>query len=215
MGVCARNSLYARYRQNRRDGFATPRTPRRGMAAPSSAVSFSLRSSMFSTYRRASKKTEAPLERQKRILFLGAKFRFDKTRMSATSQLREATHPEGLEGERELLVLIREAIVACTDRVFEADVPKAAEALLAVLQCSERRDSVADLAMFIYYIWRRVARYGFDHAAPRWKFYLFNGSIFRRGQSAESMHFFKACIFSSISGLQNETIARCHPNEVY
>ena len=106
--------------------------------------------------------------------------------MSATSQLGEATHPEGLEGERELLVLIREAIVACTDRAFEADVPKAAEALLSVLQCSERRDSVADLAMFIYYIWRRVARYGFDHAAPRWKFYLFNGSIFRRGQSAES-----------------------------
>ena len=104
---------------------------------------------------------------------------------------------QGLNGKREQeLMVIREAIVANTDSALEADVPKAAEALLKVLQYCERRDestgriekfgNIADLGRFLYYIWRRVARYGFDRtqssAAHQWTLYLFNGATYERGQ---------------------------------
>jgi ABC-type ATPase involved in cell division len=40
--------------------------------------------------------------------------------------------------------------------------------------------------MFIFHIWRRFARYGFDDtqssAAHQWTFYLFNGATYERGQ---------------------------------
>ena len=104
---------------------------------------------------------------------------------------------QGLNGKREQeLMVIREAIVANTDPALEADVPKAAEALLKVLEYCERRDestgrveklgNIADLGKFLYYIWRRVARYGFDRtqssAAHQWTLYLFNGATYERGQ---------------------------------
>jgi hypothetical protein len=103
----------------------------------------------------------------------------------------------GLNGKREQeLMLVREAIVACTDPTLEADVPRAAEAMLVVLEYCERRDettgrieklgNIADLGLFLYFVWRRVARYGFDDTqsseAHQWMFYLFNGATYERGQ---------------------------------
>ena len=102
----------------------------------------------------------------------------------------------GLNGKREQeLMLVREAIVANTDPALEADVPAAAEAMMCVLEFCERRDAhgrvhslgnIPDMGMFIFYIWRRVARYGFDDtqssAAHQWTFYLFNGATYERGQ---------------------------------
>ena len=102
----------------------------------------------------------------------------------------------GLNGKREQeLMLIREAIVATTQPALDASVAKAAEALLVVLEYCERKDSggrlqshanYADLGLFLYFIWRRVARYGFDRtqssAAHQWMFYLFNGATYERGQ---------------------------------
>ena len=103
---------------------------------------------------------------------------------------------EGLAGKREQeLMAIRDAIVANTDAALEADVPKAAEHMLKVLDFCERVDSNgkvqshannAHLGLFLYYVWRRVARYGFDRtqssAAHQWTFYLFNGATYERGQ---------------------------------
>ena len=103
---------------------------------------------------------------------------------------------EGLNGKREQeLMVIREALVVCTDPALDASVAKAAEALLVVLEYCERRDAsgkvqslanIADLGMFLYYIWRRVARYGFDRTQSsethQWMFYLFNGATYERGQ---------------------------------
>jgi hypothetical protein len=102
----------------------------------------------------------------------------------------------GLNGKREQeLMIVREAIVACTDPSLEADVPNAAESMMCVLEFCERRDSygkvhslgnISELGMFIFHIWRRVARYGFDRtqssAAHQWTFYLFNGATYERGQ---------------------------------
>jgi hypothetical protein len=103
----------------------------------------------------------------------------------------------GLNGKREQeLMVIREAIVACTDPALEADVPSAAEAMMCVLEFCEIRDeatgrierlgNIPDLGMFIFHIWRRFARYGFDDtqssAAHQWMFYLFNGATYERGQ---------------------------------
>jgi hypothetical protein len=102
----------------------------------------------------------------------------------------------GLNGKREQeLMLIREAIVACTDPALEADVPAAAESMMCVLEFCERRDAhgkvhslgnISELGMFIFHIWRRVARYGFDKTqsseAHQWMLYLFNGAIYERGQ---------------------------------
>jgi hypothetical protein len=108
---------------------------------------------------------------------------------------------EGLSGKREQeLMVIRDAIVAHTDPVLEADVPKAAEHMLAFLDYCERLDehgkvqslsNFEDLGLFLYYVWRRVARYGFDRtqssAAHQWTFYLFNGATYERGQF-EQLH---------------------------
>jgi hypothetical protein len=108
---------------------------------------------------------------------------------------------EGLSGKREQeLMVIRDAIVAHTDTALEADVPKAAEHMLAVLDYCERLDehgkvqslsNFEDLGLFLYYVWRRVARYGFDRtqssAAHQWTFYLFNGATYERGQF-EQLH---------------------------
>jgi hypothetical protein len=95
---------------------------------------------------------------------------------------------EGLSGKREQeLMAIREAITANTDAALEADVPKAAEHILEVLDYCERLDAYGkvqslpnfpDLGLFLYYVWRRVARFGYDRtqstAAHQWTFYLFN-----------------------------------------
>jgi hypothetical protein len=74
-------------------------------------------------------------------------------------------------------------------------VPLAADALLKVLEYCERRDAsnrvhslgnIAQLGLFLYYIWRRIARYGFDASqqsdTAQWTFYLFNGATYERGQ---------------------------------
>jgi hypothetical protein len=108
---------------------------------------------------------------------------------------------EGLAGKREQeLMEIREAIVANTDAALEADVPKAAEHMLAVLDYCERLDkhgkvqslsNFEDLGLFLYYVWRRVARFGFDKTqsseSHQWTFYLFNGATYERGQF-EQLH---------------------------
>jgi hypothetical protein len=108
---------------------------------------------------------------------------------------------EGLSGKREQeLMVIRDAIVAHTDPALEADVPKAAEHMLAVLDYCERLDehgkvqslsNFEDLGLFLYYVWRRVARFGYDRtqssAAHQWTFYLFNGATYERGQ-LEQLH---------------------------
>ena len=108
---------------------------------------------------------------------------------------------EGLAGKHEQeLMVIREAIVANTDAALEADVPKAAEHMLKVLDYCERPDThgkvqshgnFAHLGLVLYYVWRRVARYGFDRtqssAAHQWTFYLFNGATYDRGQ-LEQLH---------------------------
>jgi hypothetical protein len=108
---------------------------------------------------------------------------------------------EGLAGKREQeLMVIREAITANTDAALEADVPKAAEHLLKVLDYCERLDAYGkvqslpnfpDLGLFLYYVWRRVARFGYDRtqssAAHQWTFYLFNGATYERGQ-LEQLH---------------------------
>jgi hypothetical protein len=68
---------------------------------------------------------------------------------------------------------------------LEADVPRAADAMLKVLEYCERRDettgrieklgNIADLGKFLYFVWRRVARYGYDRTqsseAHQWTFY--------------------------------------------
>jgi hypothetical protein len=108
---------------------------------------------------------------------------------------------EGLSGKREQeLMAIREAITANTDAALEADVPKAAEHILEVLDYCERLDAYGkvqslpnfpDLGLFLYYVWRRVARFGYDRtqssAAHQWTFYLFNGATYERGQ-LEQLH---------------------------
>jgi hypothetical protein len=107
----------------------------------------------------------------------------------------------GLAGKREQeLMVIREAITANTDPALEADVPKAAEHMLRVLDDCERPDAhgkvqshgnFPHLGLVLYFVWRRVARYGFDRtqssAAHQWTFYLFNGATYDRGQ-LEQLH---------------------------
>ena len=131
----------------------------------------------------------------------------------------------GLNGKREQeLMLIREAIVACTDTALEADVPKAAEALLEVLDYCERRDAsgnkqslsnIADLGLLIYHIWRRVARYGFDKTqsseAHQWTLYLFNGATYERGQwkalKRQAKGHIRAVVMSLVSSVQMQSRA--------
>jgi phage/plasmid-associated DNA primase len=105
-------------------------------------------------------------------------------------------YAEGLLGTREQeLMAVREAITAHTDPALEANAPLAADALLTVLDYCERRDSnnrvhslgnIAHMGLFLYYIWRRIARYGFDSSqqsdSTQWTFYLFNGATYERGQ---------------------------------
>ena len=102
----------------------------------------------------------------------------------------------GLNGKREQeLMLVREVLVECTDPALQADIVGAAEALMCVLEFCEYRDAsgklhtlnhIADLSLFIFCIWRRVARYGFDKTqsseAHQWSMYLFNGATYERGQ---------------------------------
>ena len=139
-------------------------------------------------------------------LLVSSKMRADEKQVASFGFSRANLHhdpvgtlrayAEGLSGKRDQeLMMVREAITACTDPALEANVPKAAESLLQVLDYCERRDShgkthshgnFADLGMFLYFVWRRVARYGFDRtqssAAHQWTFYLFNGATYERGQ---------------------------------
>jgi hypothetical protein len=105
-------------------------------------------------------------------------------------------YAEGLSGKREQeLMVVREAIAACVDPALQADVVGAAEALMGVLDFCEYRDAcgklhvlnhIADLSLFVFCIWRRVARYGFDKTqsseSHQWTMYLFNGATYERGQ---------------------------------
>jgi hypothetical protein len=121
-------------------------------------------------------------------------FQHAKTALDPLMKVRGLA--EGLSGKSEQeLMVIRDAITAHTDPALEADVHKAAEHMLKVLAYCERRDAhgkvqshanIADLGLFLYFVWRRVARYGFDRtqssAAHQWTFYLFNGATYERGQ---------------------------------
>jgi hypothetical protein len=123
----------------------------------------------------------------------------------------------GLNGKREQeLMLVREAIVANTDRALEADVTKAAEAMLQVLDDYERRDAhgrmqpisnFADLGIFFYYIWRRVARYGFDSSqhseAHQYTFFLFNGATYEHGKRRQFASKAKEHVRLVVSALAN------------
>jgi hypothetical protein len=50
----------------------------------------------------------------------------------------------------------------------------------------EKLGDIASMGLFVYHIWRRVARYGFDKTqsseAHQWTLYLFNGATYERGQ---------------------------------
>ena len=103
----------------------------------------------------------------------------------------DAERPSG-DRDQELMV-VREAIDACTDPALEANAPKAAESLLRVLEYCDLRDShgqplgnIADLCLFIYHVWWRVARFGFDKTqsseSHQYTLYLFNGATYERGQ---------------------------------
>ena len=102
----------------------------------------------------------------------------------------------GLNGKREQeLMLVREAIVANTDPALEADVTKAAEAMLKALETLEhiRSDgkvgSYCDVeqgGLFVFYVWSRVTRLSFDKwqtaTEKKHELFLFNGSTFKSGQ---------------------------------
>ena len=103
---------------------------------------------------------------------------------------RQPTLMWGLSDNREHeLAAVMEAIAANTDPALGADVPKAAEHLLRVLDDCKFRDARGrtrsrgnsdDLGLFFYFVWRRIARYGFDSTqrseARRWTFYLFDAT---------------------------------------
>jgi hypothetical protein len=122
---------------------------------------------------------------------------------------------EGLSGKREQeLMVIREAIVANTDAALEADVRNAAEAMLLVLDDYERRDAqgklqpnvnFADLGAFFYFVWRRVARYGFDGTqhteANQYTFYLFNGATYQHGKRRQFLSKAKEHVRRVVSAL--------------
>jgi hypothetical protein len=101
-----------------------------------------------------------------------------------------SAHARGLSGKREQeLMVISDAIVANTDAALEANVRKAAEHLLKVLDDCERRQlssNFTDLGMFFYYIWRRVARYGCDSSQrteeKQFTFFLFDGATYKHGK---------------------------------
>jgi hypothetical protein len=101
----------------------------------------------------------------------------------------------GLSSKREqALVVIREAIDACTDTCKEADVVRAAASMLEVLEFEDREctgtvaslGNISALGMFLFYIWLRHARYGLDGTQPeaqKWRLYLFNGATYKRDRS--------------------------------
>ncbi len=114
----------------------------------------------------------------------------DSTTTTATT---DAEVPSG-NRDQELMV-VREAIVACVDPALQADVVGAAEALMGVLDFCEYRDAggkmhvldnIADLSLFVFCIWYRVARYGFDKTQSsephQYTLYRFNGATYERGQ---------------------------------
>ncbi len=102
----------------------------------------------------------------------------------------------GLIGKREQeLMLVREAIVECTDPALEADIDKAADALLRALETQEYRQSdgkvksysdVEQGGLFVFYTWHRVTRLAFDKwqtaTEKKHELYLFNGATFKSGQ---------------------------------
>jgi hypothetical protein len=90
--------------------------------------------------------------------------------------------------ERELM-MVREAVVACTDAALESSVPLAAEAMLRVLEYTEyemsdgRVEDICNVGSggdFIFYVWHRVARLACDRRASTYEFYLHNGATFER-----------------------------------
>jgi phage/plasmid-associated DNA primase len=104
---------------------------------------------------------------------------------------------EGLAGKREHeLMAIRAAITACTESELGANVTRAAEHMLEVLDYCDHRDEatgrlqplgdIDDLGAFIFYTWWRVVRYGNDESqsseAHQWTMYFFNGATYARGQ---------------------------------
>ena len=133
-------------------------------------------------------------------------------------------------------MVIREVIVACTDPALEADVPRAAEAMLKVLEYCEFRDeatgrverlgNITDMGLFLYYIWRRVARYGFDKTqsseAHQWMLYLFNGATYERGQwkalkDDAKQHILRAvellCAAPTLRTRAKSALARCQSSD--
>jgi hypothetical protein len=102
----------------------------------------------------------------------------------------------GLNGKREQeLMLVREVIVACTDPALDADVAKAADAMLKALETLEyiRSDgkvvSYCDVeqgGLFVFYVWHRVTRLSYDKwqtaADKKHELFLFNGATFESGQ---------------------------------
>jgi len=96
----------------------------------------------------------------------------------------------GLSGKREHeLMAVCEAITACTDPALEANVRKAAEHMLKVLDDCERRQlssNFTDLGMFFYFIWRRVARFACDSSQrtedKQYTFFLFDGATYKHGK---------------------------------
>jgi hypothetical protein len=96
----------------------------------------------------------------------------------------------GLSGKREQeLMAVCEAITACTDPALEANVRKAAEHLLKVLDDCERKglsSNFTDLGMFFYFIWRRVARFACDSSQrtedKQYTFFLFDGATYKHGK---------------------------------
>jgi hypothetical protein len=126
-----------------------------------------------------------------------AEFAFQPSLLDPLAVLRGLVEPNGAR-EREL-EMVREAIVACTDAAFEANVPLAAEEMLAVLENTEYQMSDGSVANicdvgsagdFMFFIWHRVARFAHDPSQrpSRHVFYLFNGATFERGMGGAFKH---------------------------
>jgi hypothetical protein len=117
--------------------------------------------------------------------------------LDPVATLRGFAH--GLNGKREQeLMLVREAIVACTDPALEADVVAAADAILKALDTLEyvgddgKPDGYCDVeqgGLFVFYVWHRVTRLSFDKwqtsTEKKHELYLFNGATFKTGQKGD------------------------------
>jgi hypothetical protein len=172
-------------------------------------------------------------EREREMVERG--FQVAKGPMDALGTLRGFA--AGLNGKREQeLMLVREAIVACTDPALEADVAKAAEAMLEVLEFQEYRDEttgrveklgdIASMGLFVFHIWWRVARYGYDKTqsseAHQWTLYLLNGATYERGQmkalKRQAKHHVSRCIVQlcespALRSRAKGTLARCRTSD--